>query len=124
MTPTNIITVKCLSELTKNYIVADYKNKHSIKLIAEEWLSTPRTVGRVLVERGVATPVARLKGEAYRVMQLLKTYNITPDQLEALFVDASKPVPKNIRQNHAKQKQAALFRPIPQQQTAMQFATA
>lgn len=71
------ITVKCFSELEKNLIVRDYMRRDmNLKQIAEAWQTSPRTINRVLTERGLATPVPRLKGEAYQVMQLLKDYGI------------------------------------------------
>ena len=35
-----------------------------------------RTINRVFIAAGIATPVARIQGEAYQVMQLLKKYNL------------------------------------------------
>lgn len=74
---TSFITVKCLSETTKDYIVSDYKAKVTLARIAKACNTSSRTVGRVLEERGLATPVPRLKGEAYAVMKLLKGQGIT-----------------------------------------------
>ena len=69
--------VKCLSAAQKNFIGVAYRNKHKTQKELAEYLNTSeRTVNRVLEELGLATPVARIKGEAYQVMQVLKKYNI------------------------------------------------
>lgn len=80
------MSVKCLNKHQKKYIVYLYINKMmNIKELAETYYVSPRTINRVLVEAGVATTVARIKGEAYQVMQLLKKYGYTADSLEHLL---------------------------------------
>lgn len=125
-------TVKCLSKDIKDYIVSDYRNKVSVTKIADEWCTSTRTIGRVLVERGLALPVARLQREAARVMRMMKIYDISPERLESIFVADQQSSPayrakhlKNtseetvIVKKHA--QQPALFRPTAQVQTDMQF---
>lgn len=87
------ITVKSHSETNKDLIVADYTNKLTIKVIAERYSTSARTVGRILVERGLAQPVARLKDEAYRVMKILEDNNISPDELETALTHPEIPTP-------------------------------
>ena len=71
------MTVKCLTKAQKDLIAHWYKNKiYSQKELAQKMATSERTINRVLVEYGLATPVARIKGEAYQVMQVLKKYNI------------------------------------------------
>ena len=79
------MTVKCLNETQKNFVIKAYQAKHkSQKELAEYLNVSERTINRVLIEAGLATPVARIKGEAYQVMQLLKQYGITSvDQLKS-----------------------------------------
>ena len=78
--------VKCLNKHQKKYIVYLYNKKMmNIKELAETYYVSPRTINRVLVEAGVVTTVARIKGEAYQVMQLLKKYGYTADSLEHLL---------------------------------------
>lgn len=78
------MSVKCLNEAQKNFVIKAYQAKHkSQKELAEYLNVSERTINRVLIEAGLATPVARIKGEAYRVMQVLKKYGITSvEQLE------------------------------------------
>jgi len=71
------MTVKKLSHEQKDDIVRAY-NLKTLKLfeLAQFFGTSPRTIGRVLEERGLATPVPRLKSEAYQVMQLLKEHQL------------------------------------------------
>lgn len=74
---TSTVTVKSLSEFEKNQIVAAYQAKdRTLKQLAGAFYTSPRTIGRVLEERGLATPVPRLKGEAHKVMEMLKFHGI------------------------------------------------
>lgn len=84
------MSVKCLNEAQKNFITLAYKSKHkSQKELAEYMGVSERTINRVLTEAGLATPVARIKGEAYQVMQLLKKYGITSvEQLDRTLSNA------------------------------------
>lgn len=67
------MTVKILHDDRKKDIVEKYKTKqHTIAALATSYGVSTRTIGRILEEAGLATPVPRLKGEAHLVMQLLK----------------------------------------------------
>ena len=79
------MSVKCLTQAQKDLIVHWYKQKtYNQKELAKNYNTSERTINRVLIEAGLATPVARIKGEAYQVMQLLKQYGITSvDQLKS-----------------------------------------
>ena len=68
--------VKCISEFEKDNVVASYKNKVPLTILAVHHNTSTRTIGRVLEERGLATPVPRLKGEAYTVMKALQQADI------------------------------------------------
>lgn len=71
------MSVRCLTKTQKDMIVHWYKQKiFNQKELAKNYNTSERTINRVLVEYGLATPVARIKGEAYQVMQVLKKYNI------------------------------------------------
>lgn len=72
------MTVKCLRDFQKDLACSWYKQKlKSQKELAEHFNTSERTINRVLIERGLATPVARIKGEAYHVMQYLQTMGIS-----------------------------------------------
>lgn len=60
-----------------------YANKQPIKLLAEQFNTSTRTIGRVLEEGGLATPVPRLKGEAYQVMKFLDEQHLDLEGLKA-----------------------------------------
>ena len=71
------MSVKCLTQAQKDQIVLWYQKKiYNQKELAKNYNTSERTINRVLIEAGLATPVARIKGEAYQVMQVLKKYNI------------------------------------------------
>ena len=71
------MAVKCVTEMQKKCIAYAYTRKTMTqKELAENFEVSERTINRVLVEVGLATPVARIKGEAYSVMQLLKKYQL------------------------------------------------
>lgn len=84
------MAVTCLTQHQKSLIIVRYSNKSMTqKEMAKCFDVSERTINRVLIEAGLATPVARIKGEAYQVMQLLKKYNITSvDQLEKELLQA------------------------------------
>ena len=78
--------VKCLNKHQKKYIVYLYNKKTmNQKELAETYEVSARTINRVLIEAGVATTIARIKGEAYQVMKLLEKYGYTKDSLEQLL---------------------------------------
>ena len=80
------MAVKCLTEHQKKYIIFFYQKKnYQLKQLAEQFDVSPRTINRVLIEAGIATPVARIKGEAYHVMQLLKKHGLDRQSLEAML---------------------------------------
>lgn len=81
------MTVQCIPDNLKDHICAFYsKRTYTLKEIAKIFVTSPRTINRVLTERGMATPVARIKGDAYQVMRFLATKDITTvDALEKVF---------------------------------------
>ena len=77
------MTVHCLDESQKDLIVTWYKQKiYNQKMLSKKFSVSERTINRVLEERSLATPVARVKGEAYQAMQILKEHNLTVEQLK------------------------------------------
>lgn len=78
---------KALSKLQENSICAQHAEGYPQKQIALNIGCSPRTVGRVLVARGVATAVPRLQDEARHVMKLLKKHDINPKELELILKD-------------------------------------
>ncbi len=77
------MTVRVLSQSQKDLIVTWYKQKiYTVSQLAKQYKTSTRTIGRVLEEAGLATPVPRLKGEAYQAMQVLKAYNMNVEQLK------------------------------------------
>ena len=86
--------VKCLTKAQKDLIIFWYKNKmFNQKELAERSLTSERTINRVLIEAGLATPVARIKGEAYHVMQLLKSYGLDLNELKTVLAANCSKVP-------------------------------
>jgi len=81
------MTVKCLNNSDKLVLIRWYRNKDfNQKQLAMQFNVSERTVNRVLTEVGLATPVARIKGDAYRVMNMLKKHDIDVDQLDMLLI--------------------------------------
>jgi len=76
----NEMTVKCVNEEVKDSLVHDYLHNKLLfpttKLLADCYIMSPRTVNRILAERGLKTPEQRIKGEAWNVMALLKLRKI------------------------------------------------
>ena len=88
------MTIRCLSQEEKNVVIAYYKTKeHNQKTLATYAGVSERTINRVLIEAGLATPVARIQGEAHQVMQLVKAYGLSyqglKNVLEAQYVRAA-----------------------------------
>lgn len=82
------MSVKCLTKAQKDLIAHWYKNKiYSQKELTQKMATSERTINRVLIEYGLATPVARIKGEAYQVMQLLKKYGVDYATLNRVLQD-------------------------------------
>lgn len=78
--------VPCLNQSQKDSIVSLYQNKvMTQKELAHRFNVSERTINRVFIAAGIATPVARIKGEAYQVMQLLKKYNVNYSTLKTLL---------------------------------------
>lgn len=70
--------VKCLNQSQKNFVLYHYHKKTmNQKNIATHLNVSERTVHRVLVQAGLATPVQRLKEEAKQAMALLTKYNVS-----------------------------------------------
>lgn len=80
------MAIKCLNEYQKRYVMYHYHKKlMSQKQLAQHFDVSERSIHRVLVEAGLATPVARIKGEAHQVMQLLKHYGLDIKTLKAIL---------------------------------------
>lgn len=80
------MSVKCITKAQKDLIVFWYQNKmFNQKELAEKCQTSERTINRVLIEYGLATPVARIKGEAYHVMQLLKKHSLDLNGLKKML---------------------------------------
>ena len=80
------MSVPCLNQSQKDSIVSLYQNKvMTQKELAHRFNVSERTINRVFIAAGIATPVARIKGEAYHVMQLLKKYNVDLAMLKTIL---------------------------------------
>lgn len=80
------MTVRTLTPNQKDTLVSWYSQKlYNQKQIAERFNTSERTVNRVLIERGLATPVARIKGEAHQLVKLVRSYGLTNADLEKLL---------------------------------------
>lgn len=80
------MAVKCLTDRQKQMIILCYtRDKCQLKEMAENFDVSARTIQRVLIEAGIATPVERIKGEAYHVMQLLKKHRLDKESLERML---------------------------------------
>ena len=80
------MSVQCLEQPQKDSIISLYQNKvMNQKELAFRFNVSQRTINRIFIEAGIATPVARIKGEAYQVMQLLKKYNVNYSTLKTLL---------------------------------------
>lgn len=76
----------CLTQPQKDSIVTLYQNKTMTqKQLAHRFNVSERTINRVFIAAGIATPVARIKGEAYQVMKLLKQYGVDYHTLNMLL---------------------------------------
>ena len=77
------MTVKILNGVQKDTIERWYDQKIANQLeLSKHFNVSERTINGVLEERGLATPVARLQGEAYQVMALLREYGLDYAQLK------------------------------------------
>lgn len=80
------MTIKCLTDKQKNFVIYHYHKKSmNQKQLAQELNVSERTINRVLIAYGLATPVARIKGEAHQVMQLLAKNQLDIKSLKALL---------------------------------------
>ena len=80
------MAIKCLTPEEKKDIAELYSNKTMIrKELAQAYLVSERTINRVLIEAGLATPVERKNGEAHQVMLLMKKYGFDIKALEELM---------------------------------------
>ncbi len=104
--------VQCLSEAAKSVICGAYTNQRAkVSDLAYRWDTSPRTIRRILEERGLASPVPRLKGDAYQVMKLLQEFGIPADKLRSVLEQHQKAyAPVLAQANQANNKIPALFR--------------
>lgn len=80
------MAIKCLTPEEKKDITELYSNKTMIrKELAQAYLVSERTINRVLIEAGLATPVERKNGEAHQVMLLMKKYGFDIKALKELM---------------------------------------
>ena len=80
------MTVKKLNSAGKSEVLKMYFSKeYTLTEIAFMLEVSRRTVGRVIIEAGLATPVPRLQGEAYQAMKILNKYDISVSKLEDLL---------------------------------------
>ena len=81
------MTVRCFSKEKKDTIVDMYQRKiMSQKELSQFFNTSERTINRIFIEYGIATPVERIKGEAYHVMKLIEKYGLNLNSLNALLV--------------------------------------
>lgn len=80
-----LITVKSLSEHTKDDIVESYKSKHTLASMAKMFNTSSRTIGRVLEERGLLTPVPRLQADAKAVMAIMEKRSLHAVDLDQIM---------------------------------------
>ncbi len=75
--------MRCLTVPQKLEIIKLYKDRTlTQRQLANKYEVSDRTINRVLIEVGIATPIARLKGDAYRVMQVLGQYGLDVKKLD------------------------------------------
>lgn len=80
------MAVKCLTPSQKEMIAFWYTRKlRNVTELALMSGVSPRTINRVLVEKGLATTVSRIKGEAHIVMKLLEKYGMGYGSLKFLL---------------------------------------
>ena len=94
------MTVRIFGIEAKDQICLAYAHKTmNLRELAYHYNTSTRTIGRVLEERGLATPVPRLKGEAYQAMKVLKEFDLTPTELWAHLSAPKTPAftPENVQ---------------------------
>ena len=80
------MAVSKLTQAQKEMIRLNYTSKRmNIKEMAAALEVSPRTIGRVLEELSLASPVPRLRGEAYTVMSKLKTAGIEAKDIDKVL---------------------------------------
>lgn len=79
------MTVQCLNDYEKQAIVRFYNSKQPVKQIAEIFGTSERTIGRVITEAGLATPVQRLTEEASMALKILKKHNVEVKDLDKIL---------------------------------------
>lgn len=80
------MAVKSIKANIQQSIVEDYTSKkYNIMQLAKLHHTSARTVGRIIEEHGLATPMPRLRGEAYEAMKLLTYYGLTVDDLHVIL---------------------------------------
>ena len=80
------MSVKCLTSMEKQLAIEWYQKKlMNQKELAEQLKVSERTINRVFIEAGIATPVERIKGEAYHVMKLLKKHGVDYHKLNLML---------------------------------------
>lgn len=85
------MTVSKLTDAQKQLIRVNYTNKRmNITEMAKALEVSTRTIGRVLDELDLPSPAPRLKGEAYKVMEVMKKHGVTADKLDFALTVASK----------------------------------
>ena len=103
------MTVKCLSQIDKQFIVLNYRTGSSIKRIASDMDVSTRTVNRVLDEMGVCKLTQQ--SEMKTVKEILIRYSVSAKELENFLKNNH--VSKNYQRSVRKEKQIpALFMPI------------
>lgn len=80
------MTVSKLTEAQKQMVRVNYTSKsmNITKMAIVLGVST-RTIGRVLEELDLPSPVPRLRGEAYNVIQTLKKFGVEPKELTGII---------------------------------------
>jgi hypothetical protein len=80
------MTVRIIPEEAKKFVINSYLDKiFTVAELAAIHNVSRRTICRVLEEAGYATPVPRLKGEAYTVMKLLEEFNVSVNELQEIL---------------------------------------
>ena len=79
------MTVKCISQATKDRIITAYRVGAQQKDLAKWYITSERTINRVLIEAGLLTPVPQLKADAYIAMQVLKKHGIEAGALDEVL---------------------------------------
>lgn len=80
-----------LTDRQKEMIVLNYQHKRkTMREMAEILEVSPRTIGRVLTEHGLAGPITKVRENAAKFMKIMKSYGITTEAHMAVVLDAHK----------------------------------